>query len=663
MATTFTAFNPIADVIEDSAKPISFAQLKALAQGGNLTSVQAFDLTNISGTLTYRNAANNADVLVTSSTDISGGLWLTKAGLFNDAGTRLSFASTVITWTPAADANNVTNTNAPLVAFKAQPATAVGTASIIANSVAKDVTANVIAINDAPALTTLASFTDIHAAQPFAFDVAGLKAKAAANLTDVDNDVATQVTFKIDTIDLTKGDLYYAGVALNLFDPKTFDPNTATRVEDDTLITDEALVWIAKNGTVASATPVDGFTVTAWDGQAESATAPVGFVIANDAPIIDVSTVTAINGSDISDIRVSDANGDNVTVTLSVINGTIGIAEVASYLTAVGGTDSVAAVVANDTITLTNVTLEALNAQLANLSYTAATLGNPDDILTVEVVDVPAAGPIPAIPKVVQIQVGGDDNNPNVFDFVAGGSSETVAWAAGDEPIEIASKNAKDIDASRTGTTTTLKATTGYNSGVYVKDSADADKTLTITTAPGLLNADVIKFADGSSLQFNGTGNKAMLYGTAKIDHLIAGATGDNLFGYAGDDLLSGGAGRDALYGGLGGDVLEGRDGNDYLSGGEGNEFIVGGAGDDVMVGGAGGDIFDFGTGGIFGSANGNDIIIGFSSSEDHLRLFVVTVATKVLDGADTLVTLSDGGTIRLVGVDVVNTLVVENAV
>jgi hypothetical protein len=508
--------------------------------------------------------------------------------------------------------------------------------------------------------TTTATITDvtpIMGVLKYGVEVTG------GELTAITNAIAAGTPIPAGVTQYSDGKWYKAGAEV---------------VEADTEITaTDVLVWTPQTGLAADSTPDASFTVTAWDGQLESTqAADVTFTIVNDAPVITVADNAVIADADgtfdflydgvtegiaLVDpiISVDDANGDNVTVTLSVINGTIDIAAVTSYLTATGATDSVAAVSANDTITLTNVTLEQLNAQLATLSYTKATHGAPDDILTVEVVDVVSAPNTGvAIPKVIQIQVGGDDNAPNAFDFApangtvyGGGTSDTIAFVAGDEPIEIASANAKSIVVTPVSTTGfTLTALDAQ--GVSVKDSdGSVALSLGITiTNTIILDGNIIKFADGSSLQFNNKASdpntgKATLYGTAQIDHLIAGANGDNLFGYAGDDLLDGGADRDALYGGAGSDAINGGNGNDYISGGAGSDTINGGAGNDILVGGTENDEF------IFGLTDGADIIVDFGGTTDKINLPANTPVAITASGTDTLITLSAGNSIRLAGV------------
>ena len=118
---------------------------------------------------------------------------------------------------------------------------------------------------------------------------------------------------------------------------------------------------------------------------------------------------------------------------------------------------------------------------------------------------------------------------------------------------------------------------------------------------------------------------------------------------------INGGAGDDTLTGSAQADVIDGGSGADNLIGGLGDDILVGGAGPDAMNGGDGLDTFRFASG--FGS----DVITGFDANpaggQDlldirQLGVSAGTFASRVVIagvGADTVVTISSGGTIRLV--------------
>lgn len=119
----------------------------------------------------------------------------------------------------------------------------------------------------------------------------------------------------------------------------------------------------------------------------------------------------------------------------------------------------------------------------------------------------------------------------------------------------------------------------------------------------------------------------------------------DVIFGSTGNDTLYGQAGNDKLYGDTGNDVLYGDSGNDVLEGGEGDDVLYSDAGNDSLTGGDGRDTYYMAAG--FGndtiladtsdtlvfsdsslkienlkvSNEGNDLLIGFATNKDTLRL------------------------------------------
>ena len=103
------------------------------------------------------------------------------------------------------------------------------------------------------------------------------------------------------------------------------------------------------------------------------------------------------------------------------------------------------------------------------------------------------------------------------------------------------------------------------------------------------------------------------------------------------------------------GDELRGGDGNDTLIGGGGRDKLYGGTGNDLLTGGAGADRF------VFGAQSGKDVITDFSISNDLLLipkgLNGINKPGDVLKhavqkGADVVIDLGGGNTIKLKGVD-----------
>ena len=186
----------------------------------------------------------------------------------------------------------------------------------------------------------------------------------------------------------------------------------------------------------------------------------------------------------------------------------------------------------------------------------------------------------------------------------------------------------------------------------------------------------------------SGSANADVMHGHRGDDTLAAAAGSDVLKGGQGDDTLRGGAGSDALNGGNGRDTADysdspagvtinlftgaagggdaagdrlrdiedvvGSSGSDTLAGDAAGNTLAGGPGNDTLTGGRGDDAF------AFAPAGGADTINGFvpgAGSADHLDFTDLPNIGSSGDlnvqpsGGDTLITLPDGATIRLVGV------------
>jgi Ca2+-binding RTX toxin-like protein len=95
--------------------------------------------------------------------------------------------------------------------------------------------------------------------------------------------------------------------------------------------------------------------------------------------------------------------------------------------------------------------------------------------------------------------------------------------------------------------------------------------------------------------------------------------------GNTGANLLSGDAGNDSLSGGGGNDTLDGGSGNDTLLGGDGNDTLIGGTGADRIEATGGADVV------VLTSSSGADVVAGFTSGTDDLRLSMLTL--RIGDG------------------------------
>lgn len=199
-------------------------------------------------------------------------------------------------------------------------------------------------------------------------------------------------------------------------------------------------------------------------------------------------------------------------------------------------------------------------------------------------------------------------------------------------------------------------------------------------TLDGGIAADVLAGGAGGDL-LDGEEGADLLRGDADADTLLGGGNHDTVDGGEGADLLRGDSGLDSLAGGLGNDTLEGGTGHDTLDGGEDDDLLSGGLNRDLLEGGAGDDTLDGGlqadtlvggagddvlTGGvsndlfIFGAGGGSDIITDLTRYDtiriiDGLKVADQSLADIGGDAADDLVlTLSDGGMITLLDVQVV---------
>jgi Ca2+-binding RTX toxin-like protein len=188
---------------------------------------------------------------------------------------------------------------------------------------------------------------------------------------------------------------------------------------------------------------------------------------------------------------------------------------------------------------------------------------------------------------------------------------------------------------------------------------------------PGYGGSDCTSCADGwgplgeeckPSNIIQGTTAGETLAGTAGND-MIQGLDGDDtiqgldgndyLNGNVGADTLNGNVGRDTVHGGAGDDLVQGGSGDDYVVGGGGNDEIIGGGGRDRLVGGDGNDLVDGAEDGDYYMIDGlgNDTFhdSGVAGSDAARCVPGVKVVVDTMQGADRVLTLSTGGTVRIV--------------
>ena len=192
-------------------------------------------------------------------------------------------------------------------------------------------------------------------------------------------------------------------------------------------------------------------------------------------------------------------------------------------------------------------------------------------------------------------------------------------------------------------------------------------------TVAGGGGADTIQGSDGGDLIYGNQGSDYLdggngndvLFGGQDADTVFAGAGADVAYGNRGSDIVFGGDGADTMFGGQDSDVLYGNvgddrlygnrgddlvfggQGNDHVFGQSGNDSLAGNHGDDLLIGGDGADVF------IFDKDGGNDTVADFQVGTDSLQFAEGLTYTVAASDAGTQLTLSDGGTVMLVGVPV----------
>ncbi|MET0274188.1 MAG: PQQ-dependent sugar dehydrogenase [Phenylobacterium sp.] len=144
----------------------------------------------------------------------------------------------------------------------------------------------------------------------------------------------------------------------------------------------------------------------------------------------------------------------------------------------------------------------------------------------------------------------------------------------------------------------------------------------------------------------NGNMGNDTVVGGLGDDWVVGGQDNDNLDGGDGVDIVLGNMGDDWLAGWTGADLMRGGQGNDVLWGQDGADWLSGDRGDDTLNGGAGADVFH-----TFGEA-GLDRVNDFSRAQgDRVQVDPGTTWTVSQVGADTVIDLSGGGRMILVGV------------
>jgi Ca2+-binding RTX toxin-like protein len=144
----------------------------------------------------------------------------------------------------------------------------------------------------------------------------------------------------------------------------------------------------------------------------------------------------------------------------------------------------------------------------------------------------------------------------------------------------------------------------------------------------------------------NGNAGNDTAAGGQGDDWVVGGKDNDSLSGEAGADIVYGNLGNDTNDGGSGDDIIRGGQGDDVLFGGTGNDWISGDRGNDTLTGGTGADTFN-----TFGDA-GTDRVLDFSRADgDRVRLDPGSTYTVSQVGSDTVINVTGGAQLILVGV------------
>jgi Ca2+-binding RTX toxin-like protein len=157
---------------------------------------------------------------------------------------------------------------------------------------------------------------------------------------------------------------------------------------------------------------------------------------------------------------------------------------------------------------------------------------------------------------------------------------------------------------------------------------------------------DIINGGAGFN-DMNGNMGNDTLHGGTGTNWVVGGQGDDSLVGGGGfDDIVFGNLGADTLQAGAQANVMRGGQGDDSVAGGSGGDYISGDLGNDTVSGGGGADIFH-------GSISiGLTKVLDFNYAQgDRVELDPGTAYTLAQVGVDTVITVSSGGQMDLVGV------------
>jgi Ca2+-binding RTX toxin-like protein len=260
----------------------------------------------------------------------------------------------------------------------------------------------------------------------------------------------------------------------------------------------------------------------------------------------------------------------------------------------------------------------------------------------------------------VQGNAGNDTLNTGAGDDIAAGGAgdDAINTGSGNDTIRFNQADGFDTVVGGAGVDTIRPVVAGAVIGLASLIEVEVIDATTFGNNITIQGSDAANTLDFSAVQLL---NIASINGGAGGDVITGSGVADTINGEAGPDTISGGGGADTLSGGGDNDTLTGGGGADTINGNGGNDVINGGNGDDNMDPGAslGNDVF------VFQTTFGNDTITGFGATPSatvgqdllDIRALGITAATfnanvtRVAQGTNTLITITGGGTITLIGV------------
>lgn len=173
--------------------------------------------------------------------------------------------------------------------------------------------------------------------------------------------------------------------------------------------------------------------------------------------------------------------------------------------------------------------------------------------------------------------------------------------------------------------------------------------------APDSAGFNYIRGGTGSDQIFGGAGyddvngnqgEDTITGGDGGNDWLLGGQGNDQVTAFFGDVIINGNMGNDTVTGGIGNDTVRGGQAEDIVRGGAGDDHLYADRGNDTVTGGSGADIYHFSL------AGGADRVMDFNGAEgDRVQLDPGATYNVAQVGGDTVITLSSGDSLTLVGV------------